>query len=318
MKFQTKNTVLLILLSVALNNFGCSFFSRKANGLSENDRIQFVIRAIEESNNQKKIISETTVEGLPGTDFNINLKTERFEMQAKFLTDLIAPDKISFRTHLNTRRLYGLSERKLPLYEEDAQKHNSTIGFDQTIVLLPFGRGKDANNTESSLKIEITPKRLSASEFSSSKEPLKININKPDPNGEITIEAFKIPHHFKVEAVLLADGREVARGDGDYLLEEPREIILQVNEQAALEIVQSPLAVKLEINKYTPGNSSNLVGVNFQVFRSADGNQNQIISNGSGIGILGKEFDYELIQMPDGKKYQLKFRINLAESEIDK
>lgn len=314
MKFQTKNTVLLILLSVALNNFGCSFFSRKAKGLSENDRIQFVIRAIEESNNQKKIISETTVEGLPGTDFNINLKTERFTMQAKFLSDLIAPDKISVRTNLSTRRFYGLSERKLPLYEEDAQKLNSTIGFDQTIVLLPFGR----NNNESSLKIEITPKRLSASEFSSSEEPLKININKPDPNGEITIEAFKIPHRFKVEAVLLADGREVARSSGDYLLEEPREITLQTNEQAAPEIVQPPLAVKFEINRFTAGYPSNLVGVNFQVFRSADVNQNQMISNGSGIGILGKEFEYELSQMPEGKKYHLKFRINLAEGEIDK
>lgn len=310
---RTKFILLWLLLFVSLAGFGCSFFARKKiDSPALDNRIRFDIRAIEETDSERRIVSETTIEGLPGTDFNINLQTERFNMQARFLTDFSAPDKIKIRAKLNTRRLYGRSERQLPLYEEDAQSKILEIGFDETVVLLPFGRGGDGE----SLKIEITPQLLQASNQDTTGEPLKINIVKPAPNGEITVDAFKIPHRFRVEAVLLAGGQEVARGAGDYLLEEAREIVLQTNERADAEISQTPFVVKAEINKFTHNPPSNLAGISFEIYRNepaADGQKQMLVSSGSGVGVLGGELNYRLNQMPGDKKYELRFRISESE-----
>lgn len=310
---RTKFILLWLLLFISLAGFGCSFFARKkTDSPAPDNRIRFDIRAIEETDSERRIVSETTIEGLPGTDFNINLQTERFNMQARFLTDFTAPDKIKIRAKLNTRRLYGRSERQLPLYEEDAQSQILEVGFDESVVLLPFGRGGD----DESLKIEITPQPLQASNQDINDEPLKINIVKPAPNGEITVEAFKIPHRFRVDAVLLADGREVARGVGDCLLEEPREIILQTNERADAEISRTPFVVKLEVDKFTRNPPSNLAGINFGVYKNepaADGQKQTLVSSGSGVGVLGGELNYQLNQTPGDKKYELRFKISESE-----
>lgn len=310
---RTKFILLWLLLFISLAGFGCSFFApKKIDSAALDNRIRFDIRTIEETGNERRTVSETTIEGLPGTDFNVNLQTTRFKMQARFLTDLTAPDKIKIKAKLATRRLYGRSERQLPLYEEDVQSRILEVGFDETVVLLPFGRGGD----DESLKIEITPQPLPASNQHTNDEPLKINIVKPAPNGEITVEAFKIPHRFKVDAVLLADGREVARGVGDCLLEEPQEIILQTNERAAAEISQTPFVVKAEVDKFTRNPPSNLAGINFEIYKNepaASGQKRAPVSRGSGVGVLGGDLNYRLNQMPGDKKYELLFRISVSE-----
>ena len=83
-------------------------------------RIRFQIATVEEKAEARNVISEAIVEGPPGTDFNINLQGSRFKMNARFLTDLASTEMLKVRARLNTRRLYGYSERNLPLYEEDA------------------------------------------------------------------------------------------------------------------------------------------------------------------------------------------------------
>jgi len=119
-------------------------------------RIRFRITAVEESAAGRKVVFDAAVEGPPGTDFNVNLQDGRFEMRARFLSDLADGGGLTLRARLDTRRLYGYSEAGLPLYEEDAQRHTLGLNFDEAVVLLPFGGGGDAGR----LSVEIRPERL--------------------------------------------------------------------------------------------------------------------------------------------------------------
>ena len=80
-------------------------------------RIRFQIATVEERAGARDVISEAVVEGPPGIDFTVSLQSNQFKMNARFMTDLVSADRLKVRARLNTRRLYGLSERDLPLYE---------------------------------------------------------------------------------------------------------------------------------------------------------------------------------------------------------
>lgn len=272
-------------------------------------RIRFQVTAIGESANERQILAQTTIEGLPGTDFNINLQTGNFKMQARFLSDLVADDKLKIRAGLDTRRFYGFSPANLPLYEEDSQKHTLELGFDETIVLLPFGR----NGGAETLKIEITPSLFSVPKTDEESQKLKINFDKQIPSGEIYIEVSKIPHRFEVEAVLSADGQEIAKGSADCLLEEEKNIVLQSLDKSENQYYTA----KLTIDKFSRNRPKDLVGINFGFYRSQTENQLQpIISNGAGISELDDELVYRLDggNLPDDKKYKLKFKVRLADN----
>jgi hypothetical protein len=239
-------------------------------------------------------------------------------MQARFLTDLITPDSLNIRTRLNTRRLAGVSQKALPLFEEDVQSHNFQVTADETIVLLPFGRNSDAET----LKIEITSKIIDASKVSERERNLpQINIIKPFPNGEINVDAVKVPHRFVAQAILTADGLEIARGSGAILLEETREIILHPDEKSKTEIPAAPLAVKLTVDSFSQTRTTDLVGIAFDAYRltagDGDSTPNQFILNGRGIAIPGRETKYNLSSTgwADNKNYELKLVINLGEEE---
>src|SRR5215207_9750228 len=220
-------------------------------------RIRFQITAVEESAAGRKVVFDAAVEGPPGTDFNVNLQDGRFEMRARFLSDLADGGGLTLRARLDTRRLYGYSEAGLPLYEVDAQRHTLRVGFDEAVVLLPFGGGGDAGR----LSIEITPARSGRAARAppgDTTEP-EISLDKPSPGGAISIEASKVPHDFVVEAVLLEDGREVARGSGDCLLEESRELLLTSVGGAA------PLALNLTVERFEPDTNTGRAAVRFDL-----------------------------------------------------
>ena len=285
------------------------------------ERIQFHIATIEESGDERNVVSEATIEGPEGTDFNINLQGERFRMRAGFLTDLAGPDVLKIRARLDTRRLYGYSERRLPLYEEDEQSQNLQLGFDEAIVLLPFGR----DGGDDRLKIEITPSvSEQAAHLPSGKaRPLEIKILKESPGGAISIEASKIPHHFAVEATLVEDGREVAEGKANYLLEEGQEMQLRPTGEASEEILKHPLAINLTIDNYTRSRPADQVALSFDI-SELDRQQGSpmptvIASKWAGIGSLGSELTYDLSQSylkATGKKYELRFKVSLADGEL--
>ncbi len=274
--------------------------------------VRFQVTTVVENGNERRVLAQTTIEGLPGTDFGINLQTGNFKMQARFLSDLIAADRLKIRAQLDTRRFYGYSPQNLPLYEEDSQKQALELGFDESVVLLPFGRG-----TAETLKIEIVPTLLTAPTTGES-SPLTINFDQPLPSGEINIEAVKIPHKFSVEALLIADGQTVARSSRtDCLLEEEKEIELLPISNGDSAISNQSFRTKLTVNKFISSRPEDLVGINFDLDHTANENQ-MIMRNGAGIGLLGGEMTFPLentVLLPGGKKYELKFKIRFGADE---
>jgi hypothetical protein len=322
MKVQTRVLIILLgLVSTLLSDgrFLSAKSSSAATGLPE--RLRFQITTIEETAGKRNVISDATVEGPPGTDFNISLQTERFKMSARFLTDLTTPDSLKVRAKLDTRRFYGYSEQNLPLYEEDQQSQTLDLGFDESVVLLPFGRGGGADNH---LKIEIVPmtsERTARLPSGKERSP-EINILKASPGGVISVQAWKIPHRFTVEATLLENGREVARGAADSLIEETQSLILRPTEQASPDVVSNPLTVNLTINQYTRGRPSDLVTIGFDAYRAdaQGGHREAICQKWAGISGLGSNLTYDLGEVylkGSGKKFELRFKINLARGEQD-
>lgn len=277
-------------------------------------RIRFAVAAFAESNGQRNLVSETTVDGPAGTDFNIDLHDSRFQMKAKFTTDLVASGTLKIKAELNTRRLYGYSERSLPLYEEDERKETMLVALGEKLVLLPFG-GNDSNEQ---FKIEITPALSEQSNYLASGKPreLEINIPKPSPGGAITVEAHKVPHDYLVEATLLEEGREVARGAAPYHLGEPTELLLQAGPQAGSSIRNDQLAINFTVNRYSTSGAGQ-VAFGFSVYRrDQQGNKGEVmLPQAAGIGDLGSTFKYELGELANGKKYQLNLKVKLSPGE---
>lgn len=310
MKIRILSVSILLLICSALKG---DYVIASAENLQK--RVRFHVTAIGQSPNESKVLAETTIEGLPGTDFNINLQSGNFKMQARFLCDLISDDKLKVRSRFETRRFYGYSPVNLPLYEEDSQKHTLELGFDETIVLLPFGQ----NGGAETLKIEITPTLLAVPKNDDASR-LTINFDKQIPNGEIAIEAVRVPHRFMVEAVLTADGRPVARGGADCLLEEEGEITLLPVANADADIADRPFKTRLTINKFIQNGPQSMIGVNFDFYRpkqdEADADR-MIISAGAGIGPVGGDLVYAVQNagLSAKTKYELRFRVRLVESE---
>jgi hypothetical protein len=282
-------------------------------------RIKFHIVAVEEKGAERIIISESTVEGPPNTDFNINLEGERFRMRARFLTDLIRPDALRVRAKLDTRRLYGYSERNLPLYEEDQQSQSLELGFDEAVVLLPFGRA----GGEHRLKIEITPtlSGQTATLPAGKARPLEIDILRPSPGGILSFEASKNPHNFVVEAVVLEDGREVAGGTVPLLIEERGEITLQPNSKAGPETAANPIIINLVVERYAMSRPADQVTFAFDIYGTnpAQGTRRTSLAhNWSGVASLDSNLTYDLngqYLSTTGKKYEISFKFKLAPGE---
>ena len=281
----------------------------------EPERIRFEVAAFEEHDGQRDLVSKTTIDGPAGTDFTIKLHDRRFQMNAKFVTDLVAPGTLNIRADLNTRRLYGYSERNLPLYEEDAQNQSMQLGFAEKLVLLPFGR----NDSNDQLQIEIIPavSEQSALLPSGAARPPEIKIPKQSPGGAIDVEASKIPHHYVVEATLLEDGREVARGQAGYHIAEAAELLLHPEPQADSTLTDNPLAVDLTVLEYSTNGSAGQVAFRFSAYRrDQQGNKGEMVmTKAAGISYLNSTIDYELGRFSNGRKYQLRFAIKLAPGE---
>lgn len=280
------------------------------------ERIRFQITAVEEGAGGRRVISDAAVEGPPGTDFDVNLQDGRFRVTARFLTDLAPGGGLTLRARLDTRHFYGYSEAGLPLYEEDAQRHTLGLNFDEAVVLLPFGDGGGGGR----LSIEITPARTGRAARLPSGETTapEITISKPSPGGAISVEATKVPHNFNVEASLLVDGREVARGAADCLLEESRRLVLRPDAAAGESGAIVPLVLDLKVERYEPGSGDGRAAVRFDLSDddpSRPGAPSALARNWAGVANLGSELRYDLSQLygaAPGRKYELRLRVDLA------
>jgi hypothetical protein len=317
LKKHLRFLLLGLMLPALLMSDGRSLSARSA--ATGPERIRFRITTVEERNGERNVLSETTVEGPPGTDFDVNLQHAGFKMKAHFLTDLLRRDTLRVRAKLDTRRLYGYSEQQLPLYEEDMQTASLELGFDEAVVLLPFGQAGGADK----LKIEIAPvvSERTARLDSGRPRPLEIEITKPSPGGFIGVEAFKVPHRFTVEALLLEDGVEVARGVSNNLLEEAHEFTLQTNARASAEVRQNPLVVSLSLEEFMRSRPRDQVSISFDLYRTGAGQageRQRIASRWAGMLQLDSDMDYDLsgsYTAAAGRKYELRFRVHLAPGE---
>jgi hypothetical protein len=319
MKARLKIISFLFLLPLLCSSDSALYSSGKGLAAGEDERrVRFQIVAIEEKGTERRTLSETTVEGPAGTDFNVELQDGRFSLVARFLTDFLSPEALKVRARLNTRRLYGRSERELPLYEEDTQNETLQLGFDEKIILLPFGRGGDER-----LLIEITPtlSEKSARLASGGLRPLEIEIGRQSPGGAISVEASKTPHRFVVEAALLEDGREVARGEAPYLIEEARELALQPVAGASPAALQHTLVVNLTLSEYRMSRTADQISLGFDLYQrdARDGNARAAVARKwAGIAELGRDLTYDLSRSfpnAQGKKYELRFKVKLAPEE---
>ncbi len=304
---------LLVLMNTGIRQPAKS--SSQADGMR---RVRFQIVTVEEKKAQRNIISSALVEGPPGTDFDVDLNGERFKMRAKFLTDVEADNRLKMRAELQTRRLYGYSERNLPLYEEDDQQQTLLLGFDEDVILLPFGGG----GGEDKLRIEITPIQTNEPVYlpSGNLRPLEIKIPVVSPGGLINIQARKVPHHFDVEIALVEDGRVVAQSTAVLQLREKQELFLHPNEQASAET--QPLAVNLSVDDLIQGRPTDDAVINFDIHRLDNPNPDKravVGLNWSGVVGVGTDSHYNLSNYylaKSDRKYELRFNVKIAEGEL--
>ena len=324
MRTRTAAIFMALALSAALTRADRPAYLAAVSQSGEPPRIRYDVAAFEELGGRRELLSETTVEGPAGTDFEIKLRGARFQLDARFLNDLVAPGTLKVRAEIRTRRLYGQSERGLPLYEEDEQRQTLQLGFDEKMVLLPFGHN-DQNPNADQLRIEITPtlSDQGARLASGAKRPLEIKILKAGPGSSITVEASKSPHRFAVEAALFEDGREVARGSSeDFLVEEPREIRLVPNAQASAEVAANPLAVSLSVEQFLQRRPSDQAAVSFDLYSlggEQGGRRDTFAPRWAGVGQIGSVMSYDIgdrYLKSSGRRYELRLSVKLAHGEV--
>jgi hypothetical protein len=221
---------------------------------------------------------------------------------------------LKVRASLNTRRLHGRSERDLPLYEEDVQQETISLGFDEQIVLLPFGRQSE----DEQLRIQIVPVRSRKTTMlpSGKRRPLEITILKQSDGGQINIFASKIPHRFEVEAALLEDGKPVARSQGTALLKEKTELFLDALDSS----INRPIRISLKVDGYIRSRPTDAATINFNVDRVDPGGDESVARNWAGVCEMGSPLNYDFTREyrgTAGRKYEVRFKLNLAPGETD-
>jgi hypothetical protein len=313
MKMPVRISLMPLIFIFLLMNSASSHSTKPL--VSQAHRIRFEIATVEEKDNQRNVISYALVEGPAGTDFDIDLNGERFKMRAEFLTDLQQDHTLMLRAKLQTRRLYGYSKHMLPLYEEDEQNQTLQLGFDEDVILLPFGR----NGGDEKLKIEITPVMTDEPAYDASGKlrALEIKMPKVSPGGVVSIQAHKIPHRFDANVVLLEDGIEIARSEANLLLREKQEVLLH---PVSLNSAGKPLLINLRVEDFLQSGFNKNAIINFDILQLRNGRDREIIGlNWSGVAQIGNDAVYNLSEfyLPgSGKKYELGFNIKIAKGEI--
>ncbi|MBX7222850.1 MAG: hypothetical protein K1Y36_23075 [Blastocatellia bacterium] len=300
-------------LAIGICAFGLGRAGSQPTTAATVSRIQFCITAIEAHSNTPNLISETLIEGPPGTDFNLNLKSKGFVLTTRFLTDLLPDQRVEMRAALETRRYLGQSDHNLPLYEIDTQRQSVLVGTDEAAVLFPFGQEGDSD----SFKIVITQNPIERT--AKRPMPLEIKLVKPAPNGEIEVTARKIPHRFVARLALVRNGQTLAQGESSCRLEAVQEIKLIPAGAAPETLHQLPVAVALTVSDFTRSRPQDTVGIHFDVLQSDPaGAVKSLVRNGAGVGTLGEPLKYDLtnfLSLPNTGTCELIFTIRLAEGE---
>jgi len=284
----------------------------------EPDRIDFLVSTVETSGNETGVISQVRVDGPPGTDFTIRFDSGRFEMNARFRTERTGDDALKIRSHLETRRFYGMSERNLALYEEDVQRSAIDLRFGDVLLLYPFGGEDEADN----LKVEIVPGLSERSPVlpAGGSRPLEIDVVQSAPGGVVTVWAEKIPHWFEVTASVLSNGVELARGHGRMFIEERGRVVIEPRERPPLQAsAPDRLLLDLSVDRLERSRPSEHVAISFDIVEETDGRVGgpAVAANWAGGLSLGSSLIYELPTglFEPGAKTQIEIGVHLAGSD---
>ena len=187
--------------------------ARPARSAGEPAPVRIDVALVEHKDGERRVISGSRIEGRAGTDFELEFTLDQFVLTGRFITDLVGTRALEVTAHLVARRLHGRSERDLPLWEEDIQDRTVEVGFDEALVLWPFGRERDA------LSIEIAPALGPAG-------PLHIEPFPLGRGGTLQVRAHRVPHRFACDAALIEAGRELAHVVADCRLGRPARLAL--------------------------------------------------------------------------------------------
>jgi hypothetical protein len=278
-----------------------------AQGRTQPERISFRITTVETGAGERTVLSEALVDGPVGTDFVIRLNSGRFQMEARFLTDLLDNGNLRIRSRLHTKRFYGYSKRNLPLYEEDTQRPEMELDLDEAMALLPFGQGGGSET----LSIEIVPgvSRLSALTEEGRLRPLEIDFLRNAPGGVISIEAVKIPHKYVIEAQVLDGDLPLFAATSPLLYDDESVVVLL----PTLEERQSgEYQLKMKIREFQQGAPSGIVGFGFDLDRHHPRGIHPTALNWAGTARLGSSIEYDLND-ETGRPLKLHMKIRLAD-----
>jgi hypothetical protein len=183
------------------------------------------------------------------------------------------------------------------------------------MILFPFGQGGD-----DSLQIEIAPAMTGNDVYQPSGQLVPPQITFLQKlEGVIHIEAAKVPHRFRVEAALVEDGRPIARGAGELLLQQKQELAFHPVDTAGLEDPAGSIA--LSIDRYIRGCPEGSAAFSFDLYRPGGAGQSErqlVGGNWAGIHELDSDSIYDLagtILAVPGKKRELRLRVMPADGE---
>lgn len=280
-----------------------SFFLLAISSMASSlEAVEFDVAVIEEAGEERKrVLCRAVVSGPDGTDFDLVCDGARLRMSARFVTDPLPDIGVRVRSKLETRRLYGYSERDLPLFEEERQELTTEVRFGERMVLFPLG-----NEGARRMRIEIVPSTTTTSpEEGPARKPLTIDL--VQPSGEIRVYARKVPHRFRVYGAVRDGEILIARGEGR----------VELGQSGSFEL--SPLRggeKSFEVSRFEVRDGVRVDGdsAEFQFdVQTSDGEV--LASRWAGIARFGSEVTYSLIGR-GGRGGQKKIELTLR-VEVD-
>jgi hypothetical protein len=256
---------------------------------AEPARVRIDVALVDHKDGTRRVVSGTRIEGRPGTDFDLELKLDKFVLTGHFITDLVQQRALEVVARLASRRLYGRSQRDLPLWEEEAEERTLEVGFDEALVLWPFGRERNA------LSIEITAALTAPG-------PLVIQPFPLGRGGTLEVRARRVPHRFVCDAALVVAGRELARAEAECRM--GRVVRLDLGASAQRRTVD------VKVDGYDRDRPADTVTIQLDA-RAAGGGA--AIAHAMGTARLGTPLQYPL-EDPVGAELRLGVRLADGES----
>ena len=147
---KAKSHLYVFYCSLMISSDGSGHGAASVESKDNPKRILFKIATVEEEEGRRDLIAESIAKGRRDR-FNVTLQGERVQNGRPILDRPHRPGRAEDQAKLDTRRLYGYSQRSLR-FTSDAQDQSLELGFDEQITATLRRMAATIK-----LKIEITP-----------------------------------------------------------------------------------------------------------------------------------------------------------------